>query len=107
MSFEVYVPRSRGKEKEPQTAIKISKNSIVLNKNTRALLGQPERVELAFDTETRTLRIRPVVNGDNQGIQTKKTKVYAKGFLEHFQINNYGKHFANYNQEENAVFVSL
>jgi hypothetical protein len=107
MAFEVYTPRSRSKEKEPDTSIKISKNSIVLNKNVRGLIQQPEYVELAFDCETSTIRIRPVAKGDGKDIQLKKTKVYAKGFLEHFQINNYGKHLADYNQEENAIFVTL
>lgn len=105
MAFEIYVPRSRGKEKEPATAIKISKNSIVLNKNLRGLIQQPEYVELAFDPDSKTLRIRPTTNG--KGVQMKKTKVYAKGFLEHFNIKNYGKHPADYKEDENAVFVSL
>ena len=107
MPFEVYTPRSKSKEKEPATAVKISKNSIVLNKNLRGLIQQPEYIELAFDGDSKTLRIRPVAKGDGKGIQLKKTKVYAKGFLEHFQINNYGRHFASYDQEENAIYVTL
>jgi hypothetical protein len=106
MAFEVYTPRSRGKEKEPATAVKISKNSIVLNKPTRELLQQPEYLELAYDPETGTIRIRPAVKGEGS-IQLKKTKVYAKGFLEHFDIKTYGKYFVNFKEDENALYIAL
>jgi transcriptional regulator len=105
LSFEVYVLRARGsKEKQPATAIKISKNSIVLNKNVRELLKQPEAVELAYDPNTSMIRIRPT---DGTGIQLKKTKVYAKGFLEHFGIKNYGKFIAEYHDNENSIYVNV
>ncbi len=104
MSFEVYVPRARVKEKEPQIAIKISRNSIVLNKNVRELLKQPTFVELAFDPGALKIRIRPIAVG---GINLKKTKVYAKGFLEHFNIKNYGKYIAEYHEDDNSVYVNI
>jgi hypothetical protein len=109
MAFEVYVPRAKGgKEKEPVTAIKVSKNSIVLNKNVRQLLKQPEYVELAFDPDESKIRIRPVAKGDvSNAIMMKKTKVYAKGFLEHFNIRNYGKFFAEYYEDENTIYVNV
>ena len=37
----------------------------------------------------------------------KKTKVFAKGFLEHFNIKERGKYKAEYKEDEGAFFVKL
>jgi hypothetical protein len=106
MGFEVYRPRTGRGQKKPQAiVVSLSKNSVVLNKPARETLQNPEFLELAFDNESGTIRIRPAAKGE--GVEIKKSKVSAKGFLDHFSISNYGKHIANFNKEENAIFVNV
>jgi hypothetical protein len=105
MSFEVYKPRSKGKEKKPKLIVSLSKNSIVLTKPVREKLQHPEYLELAYDNESATIRIRPTTR--DQGIPIQKSKISAKNFYNQFNISIYGKFFADYNSEENAIYVSL
>ncbi|MFZ5597093.1 MAG: hypothetical protein ACOY31_08795 [Bacillota bacterium] len=101
MVFEVYRPRGDRAEKVP--IISISKSSIVLNNVARQKLGH-NRIELAFDRNTRTLRIRPV---DEGGLEMKKTKVFGKGFFNYFDIKQKGKFEARYEPEENALYATI
>jgi hypothetical protein len=105
MPFEVYKPRSKGKEREPKLIVSLSKNSIVLTKPVREKLQHPEYLELAYDNESATIRIRPSTK--DQGMPIKNTKISAKSFYDHFNVSIYGKFFADYNTEENALYVSL
>jgi hypothetical protein len=105
MAFEVYTPRQRNQDRKPGLVVSLSKNSIVLNKPTRELLQQPEFVELAYDADAGTIRIRPADKG--QGISLKKTKVFAKGFFDNFKIVTCGKFVPEYDQEENALCIAL
>jgi hypothetical protein len=98
--FEVYKPRSEKVEKTP--LISLSKNSIVLNKTSREKLNA-ESIELAFDRDTNTLRIKASPDGQT----LKKTKMFARGFFNHFGINKKGKFPARYDEEENALYVNL
>lgn len=100
MAFEVYKPRGEKAEKIP--LVSLSKNSIVLNKISREKL-QAENVELAYDRETKTIRIKAVAEG--QAI--RKTKLFARGFFNHFEITEKGKFPAIYDEEEKALFVKL
>jgi hypothetical protein len=101
--FEVYVPRTRGVKKEVLPEIKISKQSIVLNKQARNLI-QADSIELAYDRDNKTIRIRKAEEG---GLNMKKTKVFARGFLEHFDIREKGKFKADYHEDENALFAKV
>ena len=102
--FEVYAPRSKKEDKQKDgPEIKISKQSIVLNKKARSLLPA-ESLELSYDKSSKTIRIR---KADEGGLNMKKTKVFAKGFLEHFDIQDKGKYKAEYKEDENAFFVKL
>ena len=98
--FEVYKPRGERVPKLP--LVTISKNSIVLNKYAREKL-KVDRVELAFDTDSNQIRIKASVNGQN----IKKTKVFGRGFFNHFGITEKGKFYADYDQDENALFVNM
>ncbi len=102
--FEVYRPRARKDAKEKDPAIKISKQSIVLDKNARGLLNA-DSIELAYDRDNNIIRLAKTDN--DQGITLKKTKLFAKGFLIHFEIEAKGKFAANYNQEQHALFAKL
>lgn len=99
MAFEVYKPRF-----EKEATVAISKNHITLNKklldkfNTRY-------VELAYDPETKTIRIKPSVN--ESGLVLNKNKIGARGFFKHFNIEQKGKYSAVYNDNENALYVRL
>jgi hypothetical protein len=105
MSFEVYRPRSKGKETKSKLIVSLSKNSIVLSKPVREELHYPEYLELAYDNESSTIRIRPTTR--DRGLPIKKSKISAKSFYDQFNISTYGKFFADYNLEENALYVSL
>lgn len=100
MAFEVYKPRGERVPKLP--LITISKNSIVLNKHAREKLNT-EKVELAYDIERNTIRIKATLEGQN----IKKTKVFSRGFLNHFYITAKGKYQAEYDETENALYVDL
>lgn len=101
MSFEVYRPRGERMEKVP--IISLSKSSIVLNNVARQKLGR-NKIELAFDRDTKTLRIKAV---DEGGLEMKKTKVFGKGFFNYFGIHQKGKYMAKYNPEENALYATI
>jgi hypothetical protein len=101
--FEVYVARSKENKKKDVPEIKISKQSIVLNKKARNLL-QADSLELAYDKESRAIRIKKALE---HGLTLKKTKVFAKGFLAHFDIQEKGKFRADFKEDENALYVKL
>jgi len=100
MAFEVYKPRGERVPKQPM--VTISKNSIVLNKHAREKLNS-EKVELAYDRETKIIRIKAAQDGQN----IKKTKVFGRGFFNHFNISTKGKFAARYDEKENALYVDL
>lgn len=78
-----------------------------MNKPAREKLGQPEFLELAFDnSEKGIIRIRPTATKD-EGLPIKKSKIFARGFYNQFNITSAGKYFADYNPDENAVYVTL
>lgn len=47
------------------------------------------------------------IKASDEGQLMKKTKVFAKGYFNHFGINKTGKFKAEYNQEENALHVDI
>jgi len=100
IAFEVYKPRGERVPKLP--LVTISKNSIVLNKHAREKLNT-EKVELAFNKEKNIIRIKASEDGQN----IKKTKVFGRGFFNHFYITSKGKYQADYDEEENALYVDL
>ncbi|MCL6612469.1 MAG: hypothetical protein K6T66_13085 [Peptococcaceae bacterium] len=101
MAFEVYKPRGERMEKAP--VISLSKSSIVLNNVARQKLGK-NKIELAFDRDTKTIRIRAVEEG---GLEMRKTKVFGKGFFNYFGINKKGKFEAKYDPGENALYARI
>ena len=104
MPFEIYHPRAKQRKYKP-IIVRLSKLSIVLNKVAREQLNTPEFVELAFNKDTNTIRIKSsTIAGGNA---LKKTKVLAPGFFKQFEISATGTYFAEYNQDENAIYVNL
>jgi len=101
MTFEIYKPRGERMEKVP--IISLSKSSIVLNNVARQKLGR-SKIELAFDRDSRTLRIKAA---DEGGLEMRKTKVFGKGFFNHFNIDRKGKFEADYDPEENALYAKI
>jgi len=101
MSFEVYKPRGERMEKMP--IISLSKSSIVLNNVARQKLGH-NKIELAFDRDTNTIRIKAV---DEGGLEMRKTKVFGKGFFNYFNIDKKGKYEASYEPGENALYANI
>jgi hypothetical protein len=101
MSFEVYRPRGEKQEKAP--IVSLSKTSLVLNNVAREKLAT-NRIELAFDPDTKTIRIRAVEDG---GMEIRKTKVFGKGFFNQFKITKKGKFEAKFNSNERALYVQL
>jgi hypothetical protein len=101
--FEVYTPRTRATNKKDIPEVKISKQSIVLNKSSRSLM-QADQLELAYDSDDNFIRIK---KAEGNGIGMKKTKVFAKGFLDHFGISEKGKFQAEYKDDEQALYVKV
>jgi len=101
LSFEVYRPRGEKQEKAP--IVSLSKTSIVLNNVAREKLTT-NRIELAFDPDNKTIRIKAVESG---GMEIRKTKVFGKGFFNQFKITKKGKFEAKYSPEENSLFVQI
>lgn len=100
MAFEIYKPRGERVPKLPM--VTISKNSIVLNKHAREKLST-DKVELAYDSETNVIRIKAGDDGQN----IKKTKVFGRGFFNHFAITAKGKFLADFDENERALYVNL
>jgi hypothetical protein len=100
MAFEIYKPRGERIKKE--LIVSLSKNSIVLNKQAREKL-QAEKIELAYDKDTKTIRIKAADDGQT----LKKTKTFAKGFFNQFGIDKKGKFTGRYDESENAIYVDL
>ncbi len=101
MAFEVYRPRGEKQEKAP--IVSLSKTSIVLNNVAREKLGT-NRIELAFDKDTDTIRIKAVEDG---GMEIRKTKVFGKGFFNQFNITKKGKFEASFDPVERALYVKI
>ncbi len=97
MSFEVYKPRF-----EKEATVAISKNHLTLNKKLVDRFDT-EYVELAFDKDTKTIRIK-ASNGEN-GLILNKNKIGARGFFKHFNIQQKGKYNAVFDENEKAIFV--
>jgi len=101
VAFEVYRPRGEKQEKAP--IVSLSKTSIVLNNVAREKLTT-NRIELAYDIDSKTIRIRAV---DNGGMEVRKTKVFGKGFFNQFSITKKGKFEAKYEPGERSLFVNI
>jgi len=80
MAFEVYKPR--GERTTRRSLVTLSQNSIVLNKHAREKLNA-EKVELAYDPESNTIRIKAADNGQI----IKKTKVFRLTGRENTPLN--------------------
>lgn len=100
MAFEIYKPRGERTERAP--IVTLSKNSLVMNKQAREKLNAGA-IELAYDRDGNIIRIKASEDGQS----VKKTKVFAKGFYNHFGIEKKGKFKARYDENENALFVEL
>lgn len=101
MGFEVYKPRGERQEKAP--IISLSKTSIVFNNVAREKLGS-NRIELAYDRDSSTIRVKAVEEG---GMEIKKTKVFGKGFFNQFGLNKRGKYEANFDNAERALYAVI
>lgn len=99
MAFEVYKPRF-----EKEATVAISKNHLTLNKKLMDKLNA-KYIELAFDPDTRTIRIKPSSN--ENGLVLNKNKIGAKGFFKHFNIEQKGKYSAIYDDNEKVLYVRV
>lgn len=99
MAFEIYKPRF-----EKEATVAISKNHLTLNKKLMAKLDA-KYIELAYDPDTRTIRIKPSSN-DN-GLVLNKNKIGARGFFKQFNIEQKGKYSAVYEDDEKALYVRI
>ena len=100
MAFEIYKPR--GEKNQKVIIVSLSKNSVVLNKQAREKI-QAEKIELAYDKDTNTIRIK----ASEDGQMLKKTKTFAKGFFNQFGIDKKGKFTGTYDEIEKALFVDI
>ena len=101
MAFEVYKPRGERSEKLP--LVSLSKNSLVMNNKAREKLNMPATVELSFDRDNNTIRIKP----SKGGLSVKKTKVFAKGFYNYFGISKKVRYAAVFSDADDALYVNI
>lgn len=99
MAFEVYKPRF-----EKEATVAISKNHLTLNKKLMDKFDT-KYVELAFDPDTKTIRIK--ASNNENGLILNRNKIGARGFFKHFNIQQKGKYNAVYNENEKAIFVRI
>jgi len=99
MAFQVYKPKI-----EKESTVSISKNHLTLNKKLASRLNS-SHVELAYDPETKTIRIRPSSN--ENGLIINKNKIGARGFFKHFNIQNKGKYNTSFDENEKAIYIRL
>lgn len=98
MPFEVYKPR--GERVPKQAIVTLSKNSIVFNKIAREKLNTSS-IEMAYDKDANLIRVKP----SEDGLNIKKTKVFAKGFFKHFNVAKKGRFAAEF--KEDALYIDL
>ncbi len=101
MAFEIYKPRGEKQEKAP--IVSLSKTSVVLNNIAREKLDT-DRIELAYDRDNKTIRIKAL---DEGGMEIRKTKVFGKGFFNQFGIVQKGKFEARFDPDERSLYVEL
>jgi len=99
MAFEVYKPFL-----EKETTIAISKNHLTLNKKLLDKLNT-KYVELAYDRNTKTIRIKPSPN--ENGLVLNKNKIGAKGFFKHFNLAQKGKYNAVFDDNEKTLYINI
>lgn len=99
MAFEVYKPRF-----EKEATVAISKNHLTLNKKLMAKLDT-KYIELAYDPDTKTIRIKP--SNNENGLILNKNKIGARGFFKQFNIEQKGKYSAVYEDNEKALYVRI
>ena len=84
----------------------ISNNSCLLytsNNIAREKLDT-DRIELAYDRDNKTIRIKAL---DEGGMEIRKTKVFGKGFFNQFGIVQKGKFEARFDPDERSLYVEL
>jgi len=96
--FETYKPRSSN-----ENSVAITKHHIRIgNKLASQIKG--DRIEIAFDKDSNTLRIQ----GTNEGMKVTKNKIGARGIFKYFNLEETKGNFtAEYNADDNAVYVDL
>jgi hypothetical protein len=104
MAFIAYHPK-QGIKESVKMIISLSKASIVLNRLSREALKTPEYVALAFDPDDNILKITP--SNKEEGILVKKTKIFAKGFYNFFDLHINGRYIAIFNQEDESLCATL
>ncbi|OPX83779.1 MAG: hypothetical protein A4E53_04381 [Pelotomaculum sp. PtaB.Bin104] len=101
MAFRIYKPY--GDRAKKQLFVTISKNTIFLNKIAREKL-RAGKIELAYDRDAKVIKI----SASPEGQPTRqRTIFYGRGFFNHFSIKKKGRFTAEYNADENALYVAL
>lgn len=97
--YDVYQPRS-----SRENLVALTKHHIRLSKKLIDKLGY-ERVEVAYNKKDNKLRIRGLAEG---GLILNKNKIGARGIFKYFDLEGKkGSYAAEYNEQEQAIFVDL
>lgn len=100
MAFEVYKPRIKN-----ANSIALTKHHIVLKPNILEKLNA-NNVELAYDRDTRVIRIRPA-DSEDDGFVINDNKIGARGFYQFFDIGIKGKFPVIIDDSDNAVLIDI
>lgn len=100
MGFEVYKPRIKN-----TNLIALTKNHIILKPDILEKLNT-NSVELAYDRNTRVIRIRPA-DLEEDGFVINNNKIGARGFYKFFDIGIKGKFPFKMDDSDNAVLIDI
>lgn len=98
MAFKVYRPHIG----DISNSVNISKTHITISSDLKEKI-KTNNVELAYDDEDGIIRIKP----SNIGVKIKNGKIGAAGFLRGFKIDVKGKFEANYNDQDQCIYVNI
>lgn len=99
MPFEIYTP-----ELEKAYTVALSKNHLTLNKKLLSKFSY-KHVELGYDQGSRTIRVRPAVEG--KGLILSGNKIGARGFFQHFNINQRGKYTVTLDEAGKTLYIKI
>lgn len=98
-----FIEYNAGKGSLRPGSAKLTKTHLILSADLQDKTDKPN-VQVAYDPEIETIRLRPIENG---GLKIANGKIQSKGFCKYFGITKRGTFNAKWDDNEKAVFITL
>lgn len=98
-----FIEYNAGKGGLRPSSAKLTKTHLIISPDLQEKMDKPS-VLVAYDPEIETFRLKPVESG---GLKMNDGKLQSKGFCGYFGINKRGVYKAEWNDEEEAIFITL